>query len=392
MKDINHPEQELLSVYREHGVVKRSDRDDNFNKAALDRSIYQLVHSGWLVVNRMKAWQGSVGISSHTGIVSGHYICFRPNHTEDHRFLNWLFRSTVYTAEYSSLSRGVRPNQVEIDNDWLRSLRVMLPPIEEQRRIADFLDAETARLDALTTLRSQQIALLQASLESVTTEAIDASPGRSVRLKYLTKKITSGPRGWGELTVNSGSPFLRITNIPRQGITLDLRDLLYVDAPPGPERERSRTQINDVLVSITADIGSVALIDERGKDGNISQHVALVRPADGLCDPHWLAYALKSTRSRQALQMNSYGGTKMGLGLGDVANLALNVPSLATQQSTAMQITRSLDRRNALQVALARQGQLLKERRKALITAAVTGQFDVSTASGRNVTDGVPTA
>src|SRR4051812_21455935 len=86
VKDIGHPHEDLLSVYRELGVVRKEERDDNFNKTALDRNIYQLVHPGWFVVNRMKAWQGSVGVSPLRGIVSGHYICFRPQHNEDSRF------------------------------------------------------------------------------------------------------------------------------------------------------------------------------------------------------------------------------------------------------------------------------------------------------------------
>ena len=67
----------MLSVYRDLGVVTKDDRIDNFNKTAENRNIYQLVDDGWLIVNRMKAWQGSLGISSLRGIVSGHYICFR---------------------------------------------------------------------------------------------------------------------------------------------------------------------------------------------------------------------------------------------------------------------------------------------------------------------------
>ncbi len=93
VKDVGHPEEQMLSVYRDHGVVHKDGRADNFNKTAENRNIYQLVDSGWLVLNRMKAWQGSLGISPHRGIVSGHYICFRPEHSEDPRFLDYLLRS-----------------------------------------------------------------------------------------------------------------------------------------------------------------------------------------------------------------------------------------------------------------------------------------------------------
>lgn len=148
VKDVNHPEEQMLSVFREYGVVIKVDHA-NINKTAENRNIYQLVHPGWLVANRMKAWQGSVGISRHRGIVSGHYICFAPHHGEDAGFLDWLFRSRPYTAGYAYISRGVRIGQAEIDNDDYRLLPVLLPPIEEQREIANFLVAQSSAIDEL---------------------------------------------------------------------------------------------------------------------------------------------------------------------------------------------------------------------------------------------------
>src|SRR5260370_22947937 len=156
VKDVGYPDEEMLRVYREHGVVKKSSRDDNNNQTDEDRNIYQLIDEGWLVVNRMKAWQGSVGVSFLRGIVSGHYLCFRPKHNEDPRFVNWLLRSEVYTIEYARMSRGVRPGQIEIDNDELHGLRIALPSVDEQCRIADFLETETTRIEASKARRFAQ--------------------------------------------------------------------------------------------------------------------------------------------------------------------------------------------------------------------------------------------
>ena len=159
VKDVDHPDEQMLSVFREFGVVAKESRD-NINKTAENRSIYQLVHPGWLVANRMKAWQGSVGISSLRGIVSGHYICFAPRHGEDSRYLNWLLRSTTYTNGYALLSRGVRIGQAEIDNDEFRLMPVLLPSRGEQRAIADYLDRETARIDTLIEEQQRLIEML----------------------------------------------------------------------------------------------------------------------------------------------------------------------------------------------------------------------------------------
>ncbi|EZP36096.1 Type I restriction-modification system specificity subunit [Micrococcus luteus] len=164
-------EEPMVSVFRDFGVVFKADRA-NLNETAEDRSIYQLVEPGWFVVNRMKAWQGSVGVSSIRGISSGHYLCFRPLHGENHKFLNWLFRSPQYRHGFAMLSRGVRPGQAEIDNDQLRKMPVVLPPLEEQREIADHLDRETAKIDALIAKAERFIELAQERRAALITAAV----------------------------------------------------------------------------------------------------------------------------------------------------------------------------------------------------------------------------
>lgn len=163
--------EQMLSVFRDHGVVLKSSRE-NLNKTAEDRSIYQLVEPGWLVINRMKAWQGSVGVSPLRGIVSGHYICFEPSHEESHPFLNLLFRSPQYAGLFSALSRGVRPGQIEIDNDYLRLVPVILPPRDEQRRISDSLTESSRETDQMIASIDTLITCLDELKRSLITSAV----------------------------------------------------------------------------------------------------------------------------------------------------------------------------------------------------------------------------
>jgi type I restriction enzyme S subunit len=158
IKGVGHPDEQMLSVFREFGVVVKDDHDNN-NQTAENRNIYQLVGPGWLVTNRMKAWQGSVGISDHRGIVSGHYLCFEPVHSESSKFMNHLFRSLPYAAGYATLSRGVRIGQAEIDNDHYRLLPVLLPPLREQLEIAEHIDREVEDINAALADAREAIAL-----------------------------------------------------------------------------------------------------------------------------------------------------------------------------------------------------------------------------------------
>ncbi|MCZ0989528.1 restriction endonuclease subunit S [Streptomyces diastatochromogenes] len=382
IKDVGHPEEEMLSVYRAHGVVKKSSRDDNANQTAENRNIYQLVNGGWFIVNRMKAWQGSVGISQLRGIVSGHYLCFRPSHGEDPRFLNWLLRSNVYTIEYARMSRGVRPGQIEIDNDELRGLRVALPPLAEQRRIAEFLDVATSRIDHLTDSISKILELLQAKRRARLLSILPDRRCGNVRLGYYLDLVTSGPRGWGDYTGPTGTPFFRSANLRRDSIEPNLEALARVNIPPEASAEslRSRVRAGDILIGITgANTGWVSLADQRIAHTNVSQHVCLIRPGEAI-DGRWLAYALSAPQIQELLLGNQYGGTKTQLSLGDIRDLIVPLPSLSEQQKLVKDVDDAVAVIRAESSLRERQLAVLAERRQALITAAVTGQVDVTTA------------
>lgn len=103
-------DEQLLSIYRDHGVIPKDSRSDNFNKASDDLSKYQVVQRGDLVINKMKAWQGSVAISDLDGIISPAYFVYRPIRDLNLRYAHYLLRSELYFQYYASISTGVRPN------------------------------------------------------------------------------------------------------------------------------------------------------------------------------------------------------------------------------------------------------------------------------------------
>ncbi|MQA16760.1 MAG: restriction endonuclease subunit S [Pseudonocardiaceae bacterium] len=324
------------------------------------------------------------GLINGAGAGTTELHVLRPRSECDGRYLTYVTHSHPFLKLGESQMYGVAGQQ-RVPDDFVRDYPLRLPPLEEQRRIADFLNAQSRRIDLLIRLRIKQNALLDSEqVACIDTELL--TPGSSrARVKYLTSRITSGPRGWGELIAESGTPFVRITNIARNGIKLLLRDLLRVQAPSGAERKRTRTKIGDVLVSITADIGSVGVVDADTADGNVSQHVALLRPDPRACLPVWLAYAMHSSPVRDSLRTSSYGGTKVGLSLSDVSNMRIPVPTLRDQESAVARLDKALSDIENLRSGLEEQVRLLFERRQALITAAVTGQIDVTTTRGADM-------
>ena len=151
------PDLTVLSVYREYGVIEKSSRDDNFNRTPEDLDNYQLVKPGDLVINKMKAWQGSLGVSSLSGITSPDYVVYSPGHEAIERFLHHFLRCKLLASVYLTMSNGIRPIQWRLEPGRFEDLVVFLPPPVEQDQIAAFLDRETAKIDALISKIRQAI-------------------------------------------------------------------------------------------------------------------------------------------------------------------------------------------------------------------------------------------
>jgi type I restriction enzyme S subunit len=374
----------MLSVFREHGVVAKDSRD-NINVTAENRSIYQLVHPGWLVVNRMKAWQGSVGISSLRGIVSGHYLCFEPRHVEDPRYLNWLLRSQPYTTGYYLLSRGVRVGQAEIDNDDFRVMPLLLPPPEEQRAIADYLVRETAKIDTLIAKQERLIENLRerrsAIVDRVVTGGLDgAAPLKPSGFPWLGDI----PAHWQVQPL--WSMFQRIKDVDHPGermlsvfrdfgvVAKDSRDNINVTA-----KNRSIYQLVDhgwlVTNRMKAWQGSVGISSLRGI---VSGHYICFTPQH-VEDPRYLNWLFRAPRYATGYRLISRG---VRIGQAEIDNdeyrvLPVIVPPLNEQREIAHYLDQQTDRIDLVISRAARFIDLANERRTALITAAVTGQIDV---------------
>jgi type I restriction enzyme, S subunit len=180
-KRLGFPDLTVLSVYRDYGVIERASRDDNVNRVPDDLEKYQLVEVGDLVINKMKAWQGSLGIARLRGITSPDYVVFRPFHREDPSFLHFLLRNHRLTTVYLSMSNGIRTSQWRLEPDRFGDLVVFLPPLFEQRTIVHQIAAETAKGDDMRVATERTIKLLKerraAIISAAVTGKIDVERG-----------------------------------------------------------------------------------------------------------------------------------------------------------------------------------------------------------------------
>lgn len=169
----NKPELELLSLYRDHGVVPKNSRADNNNRPSEDLSGYKLVEINDLVLNKMKVWQGSLAVSKYEGIVSPAYIICSINlDMMDPRYVHYLLRNKLYIPEYRRLSTGIRPDQWDINYDNFKNIKAIIPDIIEQKNIVEFIDSKVENIDNLYNKIKLQIEKLKEAKQSLISEAV----------------------------------------------------------------------------------------------------------------------------------------------------------------------------------------------------------------------------
>lgn len=158
----NHPELPLLSVVREQGVIVRdvTDKEANHNYIPDDLSGYKVVKKGQFAMNKMKAWQGSYGISDYTGIVSPAYFIFDVSF-ENLEYFHYAIRSKVYVNFFAQASDGIRVGQWDLQMDKIKEIPFIVPPADEQVAIVDYIKRTLPQYDVAIEKLSAEVETLE---------------------------------------------------------------------------------------------------------------------------------------------------------------------------------------------------------------------------------------
>lgn len=346
----------------------------------MDLSVYQLVEPGNVVINRMKAWQGSIAVSSHRGVVSPDYEVLRFIRSDvDPSFFHYQLRASHMIAEYRRWSCGIRPSQWRLMHSEFRALRLFVPPLPIQRAIAAYLDRKTVAIGALIEKKERLIATL--------TEKRAALIHRAV-----TKGITAG-------TPMKDSKIPWVGQIPRHWtlskIKFEFSNLNSRRVPLSTE-ERGKRQgdypyygasgvidyVDDYLFEIPtiliAEDGAnlvlrnLPLVNVATGKYWVNNHAHILVPRDGL-----FAFWAPLLESLDYLPFIT-GSTQPKLTAEAIGNVQLGVPpTVAERRDIAAYVDLVRTRLSRPLEHLACQVTRLREYRQALITAAVTGQIDI---------------
>jgi len=395
---INPTDLEYEEVFHYSIPIIEETGDGRIEDPQTIKSKKLLLDGGEVLISKLNPGKSRViTASSHrySTLASSEFISFNTN--EDQiltKYMEFLFKSEPVRQYLEGIATSATRSHKRVNPSEIRQLNFPLPPLATQRSLLSYLEYQITRIDELIKKKEQLVELLKQRRNPLLEKKLRAPEDKDnkntsgsdfcsdklpqTRIKYLSKKITSGPRDWAKYYNGDGDgTFIRITNLQKDQIDISFEDVKRVSPPANQEAKRANVLPGDILVSITADIVMVGIVPEDIGDAYINQHIASVRPSQGI-NPKWLAYCLASPWGQEQLLEPIRGGTKAGLGLSDVGNVEIPVPNEKYQDAVINEVEQELQITTKQKDIIQNSIDLLEEKRQALITAAVTGQIDLS--------------
>lgn len=391
----NRADLPLLSITRELGVIERDveDQDSNHNFIPDDLSGYKVIESGQFGMNKMKAWQGSYGVSKHTGIVSPAYYIFKFKKDINPEFFHLAIRSHLYISFFASASDGVRIGQWDLSKDRMKEIPFVLPQSSIQITIAKFLNEKNTLIDEAIAIKEQQIALLNERKQILIQQAVTQGLDPNVKMKYSgVEWIGMIPEHW---TISKIGHYGRVYN----GSTPSRDTKRYWENGTIPWM--SSGKVNEHIISTPSEfitecafrecslrifpkgtvlIGIVGQGKTRGTsarldiDATINQNVAGIIPKKELLSDFLHQYFIQAY---DEIRSQGQGSNQEALNCQILRSFKIAFPSIEEQQSIVDFIDRQSENINkAIELQLL-QVNKLKEYKENLINCAVTGKIKV---------------
>lgn len=361
-------------------------------KAVIDFPTLRLHPSGSVAIAMYGATIGRLGILGADATTNQACCVLPPSNILFNKYLfYWLYATRQEIINLSS--GGGQPN---VNQEKISSLRVSAPGFTLQRKVAKFLDHETAKIDTLIEKQQELIQLLKEKRQAVISHAVTRglnpnAPMRDSGVEWLGEV----PKHWEVKNLNY------LVDEQRQimyGIVLpgpDVDEGVMIvkggDVKPGrlaPDKlckttvsiesnyERSRLLEGDLVYSIRGTIGDVEIVPKCIEGANLTQDAARIAPKFNI-NNRWLRYALLSTQLFSSLEVGSLGAAVKGVNIRDLKKAKVPVPPKTEMEEIAEYLDWNLEKLDQLRASADRQVTLLRERRTALISSAVTGKIDV---------------
>lgn len=408
VRERDHPDEEMLSVtitkgvIRQHALLEDSSKKDSSNQ---DKSAYKLVRPGDIAYNKMRAWQGAVGVSKYEGIVSPAYVVQRPRNDVAPQYLHYLLRTPAFAKEAERWSYGITSDMWSLRPEHFKMIYSCLPPVPEQVAIVRFLDYADRRIRRYIRAKQKLITLLEEQKQAIIHRAVTRGLDPNVRLKRSgVEWLGDLPEHWevtrlGRLIeLMTGFPF-KSNGFTRgaedirllRGINISPGKIRWTDVVRWPRSERDEysafdLQVGDIVLGMDRPIVQsgtrVATVNEPDVPALLLQRVARIRPRHEL-QGEFLSLLLAGKSFADYLTPIFTGISVPHLSPEQIKSFRLGLPTDDEQRQIARWAAEKTSATNAAVVSAEREIDLLREYRARLIADVVTGKLDVREAAAR---------
>jgi type I restriction enzyme S subunit len=379
-----------VTAFRDGEVVLRSERrTDGFTESIQD-SGYQGVEVGDLVVHSMDGFAGAIGVSRSAGKMSPVVHIYTAGPDVDLRFVQYYLRHLAATGYVESLAKGIRERSTSFDPATLADIPIPIPPIEEQRRIADFLDEQVNRIDQIVAAHVVQRPLIEDAFSSIVVELTTVGPEDRPRLRSTgIPWMHTVNENWRlaparavltlrrQLVGGESSAFI-LLSLTKQGIIR--RDVDSNDGKFPASFDTYQEVLPSDLVFCLFDVDetprTVGLVQERGMLTGAYTRFE-VNAARALPEfMYWFYIGVDNHKAFRPL----YTGMRKTVQTDRFLSAKIPLPDLDVQHEVVQRLHEARDLTQRQLQAIGELIERLQEYKRSLITAAVTGELHVATA------------
>jgi type I restriction enzyme S subunit len=317
--------------------------------------------------------------------------CFEPKTNSKFQF--YFIQTPLFQSQFNSSLSGLIGG---VSISLIRNFNSLLPPLQEQEQIVNYLDEKTTIIDKIISTKQRKVELLKEQRTTLVNQVITKGLNPKVKMKdsgvewigkipeswvisklgFYSTKIGSGstPRGGSEIYEDSGVSFIRSQNVHFDGLRLD--NVSFINLETHKSMNGSKVVKNDVLLNITGgSIGRCCVVEDK-IEMNVNQHVSIIRTTNSLLN-YYLNYTLSSNIGQSQVIFNLTGGNREGLTIEGIRNFRITIPPIQEQQEIVEYLDKHTKEIDDLVSMEQNKIELLKEYRQSLISEVITGKIKV---------------
>ncbi|MCR2118798.1 restriction endonuclease subunit S [Campylobacter upsaliensis] len=376
----------LLSVTIANGIIYQDNIENKKDISNDDKSNYKIVPLNAVAYNKMRMWQGAVGVNTlTTGIVSPAYIVAIPNEKILPNFVSYLFKSKIMIGEFDKNSYGLCLDMNNLRYDDFRNIKIPLPPLQEQKEIAEFLDSKCEKIQNYIDKKQKLITLLQEKKQALINEAVTKGLNPNIESKNSgIEYLGLIPHHWEVKKLKHICKINPQANetLPNNFVYIDLESVIkgqllkeqVINKEQAPSRAQRILQKQDILFQLVRPYQRNNYIFNKNGDYVASTGYAQIRTKECV---NFVYYALLENSFVERVILKSTGSNYPAITSNDFADLKIPLPPLQEQKQIANFLDEKCEKINSVIEKTKKQIELVKEYKNTLINEAVCGRINL---------------